>query len=536
MIKKFIDNPNRKQSFSRNEWLYLLGLIIVGTIIRVAYHHDRPFTNDEVGTLIYIKQNALFILSHFTSWLTMNYFILLEKVLLSLVENNQSILALIPEVSGIITIPLTAILAKMFTSKKTALISATLVTTNAYLISYSGIIRSYSLLAALSLFSIILFFYWFSNRTYKAGFFTAIACFLLMLSHLNGVYTLAYIIILTGMEILDAWVKREKQKTLTLLIPLSISLLFAGLAYIKLVPEIIITGIRWQDIPPTGITYIPYAFATYFAGGFAGVFLALLMLSSFLVAYKQELPSLILFPYIVLSIMLVSLQGISHYPWAYARFLIFLLPICIIFISEGIQFYSSLFSRYKNAISVALTVLILITCTPNLLNSYNKNTEYPWNEAALFIKKSSKAKRILFASNLDQIQLKPYPIESKYPQLQLSEFNEKAYTESKSAKLFFLTSGRPVISNYPKSTFGKIQVITYPSDTYFNQLKMIRSDLIESVRAREVSPELADIYRNIWSINTKLNQYDLETFIYYDLYMRCYQLTERQIYMPIQLR
>jgi hypothetical protein len=127
LIEKYINNENRNISFSKKDVFYLVFLIVLGTIIRLIYHYNRPFMYDEVGTLIFIKESVSFILSHFKSWLTMNYFILGEKVLLRLAGGDQHVLVLVPELAGIVTIPLTAILAKKVASKKVALISATLV-------------------------------------------------------------------------------------------------------------------------------------------------------------------------------------------------------------------------------------------------------------------------------------------------------------------------------------------------------------------------------------------------------------------------
>jgi len=79
-------------------------------------------------------------------------------------------------------------------------------------------------------------------------------------------------------------------------------------------------------------------------------------------------------------------------------------------------------------------------------------------------------------------------------------------------------------------------VIAYPAGTYLNLLQMIRNDLLKSANLGKVSPEFTDVYRNIWELGRKLNKDDSDNFVYYDLYMRCLQLTEPQRYMPLSIQ
>ncbi len=378
MVSKYINNAYKRQTFSKYENLYLVCLILVGTIVRIIYHYNRPFIGDEVGTLIYTEKSISYILSHFESWLTMNYFILLEKIVFRLSGHNQMVLAFIPFIAGISTIPLTAILAKHFTSTKVALISATLVAMNSYLIHFSGIIRSYSLLAALSLAVIILFFNWFSNRTYKNGVYVSVASYFLVLSHLNGIYVLAYILLILCIDWFSMLARKEKSGVSTLLIPLFGSFLFMMASYIKIFSGVFAWGIPYHDVPPTNIAYIPYVFSQYFGFGFYGWPSAVLMICAALATFKYERPSLILWPYLILPIILISVQGISYFPWGYSRFLIILLPICIIFIAEEIQRFSSfLVPDNSNVFGIFLTIMLLITWGPNLQSGYETKFDYP---------------------------------------------------------------------------------------------------------------------------------------------------------------
>jgi len=536
MAEKYINNENRNLPFSKNDYFYLVFLIALGGIVRLYYHHNRPFVGDEVGTLIYMKESASFILSHFSTWLSMNYFILLEKALLWMAEDNRQILVLVPELAGITTIPLTAILAKMLASKKVALISATLVTFNPYLISFSGIIRSYSLLTALSLLAIILFFKWYKNRTSQNGIYASLVCYLLMLSHLNGAYTLAYIGFLFGLELLYTLVNKSRANLSTMLIPLSVSLILTIISYMKIVADVLAVGVQWQDQPPTSIAYIPYVFSSYFGSGFYGWLSIILMTSAILLTFRTQKPLLILMPYIVLPIILISIQGISHFPWAYARFLILIVPICIIFIAEGIEYFSLYLPINKNTIMTGITVMLIASWLPGLEQGYRIKISEPWNQIAAFIEGTPKGRTILSNSWVEELYLRPYFDDTSFIQSELSSYSEEQHKNAAGKNVYFVVTRANISSNYPVSTFGDIQVIIYPKTTYADQLALIRTDLQNRVATREVSPDLTDVYRNLWVLNTKLNSDPWQSFSYYDLYVQCFQLTERQRYKPLSVQ
>lgn len=165
-------------SFSRNEKWFLLFVTLIGAIIRIVFLYNRPFTGDDIGTLIHIEQDIPYLLSHFRQWLTMNYFIVAEKFFAYLFGKGPLSLGFLSLVPGIALVPLTALLAVRFTPSRVALIAASLISMNPYLIQYSGIIRSYSLLVALSILLMILFFKWQDIKSYKHGIVVAIVSFI----------------------------------------------------------------------------------------------------------------------------------------------------------------------------------------------------------------------------------------------------------------------------------------------------------------------------------------------------------------------
>src|ERR1044071_2676235 len=136
---------------SRGVRLVVGVMCVCSLILLVALQHGRIFLGDEIGTLRYLKQTPGYILTHFRTWLTMNYFILLEKGVASLCGAADWRLTLLPIVAAIAVIPLTASLAlKLTGSTRTALLAASLAAFNPYLVMLGPTIRAYSFFAAFS--------------------------------------------------------------------------------------------------------------------------------------------------------------------------------------------------------------------------------------------------------------------------------------------------------------------------------------------------------------------------------------------------
>jgi 4-amino-4-deoxy-L-arabinose transferase-like glycosyltransferase len=179
-------------------------ITIIALLIRAWFQHDRLFWGDEIGTLHYIETSPEYLLSHFAPHLTMNYFILAEKGIAWLCGATDWRLTLLPLAGAIATVPLTASLALKFTgSRRTALIAGGLAAFNPFLIYWGPQIRSYSLLVALSLLAINEFFHWYQQRNWWNGVRCGTAVLLLLLAHINGVYTVAFLILLVAIEIVS---------------------------------------------------------------------------------------------------------------------------------------------------------------------------------------------------------------------------------------------------------------------------------------------------------------------------------------------
>ena len=247
----------------------------------------------------------------------MNYFILVEKGVAWLCGAADWRLTLLPMAAAVAIIPLTASLAlKLTGSTRTALTAASLAAFNPYLVAWGPAIRAYSLLVALSLLAINEFFRWDRRRDWWSGVRCAAAVLLLLLAHLNGVYTVAFLILLLIAESISAGFSNGRRflwESRTLWIPLAGVAIIVGAAYWRLLPDIAKVNREWgTDTPPTSMGYLPQVFTAYMGGSVTCVWLSvLLLLAGCWSAIREKRALLLLCGAIILTPILMSLQGVS---------------------------------------------------------------------------------------------------------------------------------------------------------------------------------------------------------------------------------
>ena len=523
---------------SKNEKWALIAMTIIGSIIRIAYCYDIPYIGDEIGTLIYIKKDIPYLLSHFATWLTMNYFIVLEKIISSILGETAFSLRLVPMAAGIAIIPLTAILAINFTSHRIAIIAAALTALNPYLIMYSSIIRSYSLLTALSLLLLIAFIRWHDLPSYRRGCMVAAVSYILILSHPNGVYPLACLFLALVAETFEPARRQASLRRLpSLLLPLTLCMILVLISYAKIFPEMIQFGKPWHDTPPTGISYIPYAFTLYFSSGFYGWLSAFFFLTGIFITFKHEKPVFLLVPFIFLPILLMSIQGSSTFPWAYARFLSFTLPFIIIFIAEGLDYITN---RFPPAHSLRYTVMglliIFASWLPQAHEFLENSRNYPWHHVASFLQECVKPGDVILGSSwLDAFHLTPYF--NKMQDTKPRQLNAKAL-KNDSSTIYFVASAHPLKTVSKIINFKDIQLVVYRSSKNKKAIEILRKDLLSTVsNGEKIDPEFVSTYKNIWDINNALGlESARKNFYYYNLWIRCFELTKRQRNIPFNLQ
>ena len=483
---------------SRKERLVLGAICLCTLALLAALQHGRVFLGDEIGTLRYLKESAGYILTHFATHLSMNYFILVEKAIARLCEATDWRLTLLPIAAAVAIIPLTASLALKFTgSTRTALTAASLAAFNPYLIYWGPAIRAYSLLVALSLLAINEFFHWYQQRDWWSGVRCAAVVLLLLLTHLNGVYTVAFLVLLLAAETIFAgWSegRRFLWESKTLWISLAGVAIIVVVAYWRLLPDIAKTNKEWgTDTPPTSMAYIPQVFNTFMGLGYAALLSALLLLAGCWSAIQEKRGLLLLCAAIIVAPILMSLQGVSVNTSAYARYLICSLPLLLILIAEGIDWLArSVWQRGTAIAAWGLTALIVVCWTPLVHAQFLSKKQWPYARVAKFLHTQMQKNDVIVAGwrigfTLSQFFERPEDrimLPDKYVSKVANELDAPL-----KGRVFYVTG--PAILNGRTATvrqFGQAEVTIYRGKTARALLEEWREDLLHRTAGRVSAP------------------------------------------------
>jgi hypothetical protein len=488
---------------SRQERLALGAISLCAFVLCAALQYGRVFIGDEIGTLNYLKKSTAYLLTHFETWLTMNYFILVEKGVAWLCGATDWRLTLLPLAAAVAIIPLTASLALKFTgSTRTALIAACLAAFNPYLVMWGPMIRAYSLLVALSLFAINEFLLWYRQRDWWSGVRCAAVVLLLLLAHLNGVYTVAFLILLLVVETVSAgWSGGRKflWESRTLWIPLAGAAVVVGVAYWRLLPDIAKVNREWGiDTPPTSMGYLPQVFISYMGVGYAAFLSALLLLAGSWSAAREKWALLLLCGAIILGPILMSLQGVSVYPWAYTRYLIFSLPLLLILMAEGIDWLARHVRMRRGAAVAAwgLTALILLCWTPYVYAQFLAKKQWPYARVAKFLHAQMQKNDVIVAGWAIRFTLAQFFDHSEDHTMLPGNYVSNVATQLDAPVLgrVFYVTGLGVLNGRkaPIQCFGRLEVTTYSGDTARVLLQEWREDLLRRTGGRVVAPFQGD--------------------------------------------
>lgn len=471
------------------ERIVLVLTTVLGAALRLWYQHDRPYLGDEVGTLIYMRESPAHILSNFGTWLSMNYFILLEKGLAGAFGSSPWVLTALPLAASVCTIPLTVALALQFCSRRAALIAGALAAMNGYLLEFSPVIRSYSLLVALALVSVILFFRWHSRPSAGRAVACASAATVLTLFHLVGVYVWAGL----GLLAVASWVARARAggsagRILVDVKTLGPALLGAGavlvLAYARLYSGIRATNAEWTEPPPTSIDYLPHVFSSHFAGGFLGLVAGLFLVLGTWTAIQEKQHLLVLWLLTAAPICLISWQGVAYPHWAYGRFLIFTLPFLLVLVAEGIDVVSRAFAEPRRAwLSWGLALLVLCSWIPAVEARFARKSNMPWTQLARHLEGLPSETVIVATAPRDSLHLQPFSMTSGRKTVALAEFLQADQPpEPGGIEIAYVNSYERIVTEADSTQFGNLQLISYEGDTLRDLVNRLHADLVRTTR------------------------------------------------------
>jgi hypothetical protein len=531
------------RQFSRTERLALLTIIVCGLGVRAALQHGRVFTGDEVGTLNYLKRSPAYILTHFSGHLTMNYFILAEKFIASLCGAADWRLTLLPLAGAVAVIPLTAAVALKFTgSTRTALIAASLAAFNPYLIGYGPEIRSYSLLVTFSLLAINEFLHWYQKRDWWSGARCAGAVLLLLLAHLNGIYTVVFLILLLASETLSLGFAEGRKffcDSRTLWVPLAGAAVLLAVAYSRLLPDIAKFNKDWSDTPPTSLGYLPELFIWHTSSsGYFAFLIALLLLAGVWSATQEKRSLLLLCAAVILPPVLMSLQGMSHYSHAYARFLISSVPLLLILVAEGIDWLTRHVPMRRGVALPAwcLTAVIVLCWTPHIYEQILGNRRWPYASAAKFLQAEMQKQDVIVAEWGMGFNMSQFFEHSEDRIMMPARYINKVADQPDAAtpgRVFYVTpSGVLKGRKTPVKRFARIEVTIYDGETARTLLQKWREDL-RTRTAGKIAPGLQDDYEVLALIEEGLHS-DQSAEHWQLLAARCREQTEVARHVPRQ--
>ena len=143
--------------------------------------------------------------------------------------------------------------------------------------------------------------------------------------------------------------------------------------------------------------------------GYAALLSVLLLLAGSWSAVREKRALLLLWGAIILSPILMSLQGVSVPTWAYARYLIFSLPLLLILIAEGIDWLARHVRIGRGAAVVAwgLAAIVVLCWIPLVHAQFLAQKTWPYARVAKFLHTQMEKNDVIVAGMGRQIHTEP---------------------------------------------------------------------------------------------------------------------------------
>lgn len=472
-----INKKNR--AFSGPQFIILLGIVIIGGSLRLLLTSKIPYMGDECGTLMNICYSPQYILTHFHTWLTMNWYILLVKMIAEVFGEGFIPVRFLSIITGTGTIVLTGLISMRLFPKAAWLVPAALVSFNPYLISYSAIARVYAVFSFCALLLLLLFLIWRDNPGWGNSISLAVSCLLLMLFNLNGIFILLWLLAIILIELLRSIHDAEKYNLLwlgikRLGIPSAFCMIGAGLFYFQLLGEIRRYSTEWIAEKFSSISYVPDTFTLYFATKPVAWIMLCLMLIGVIRTFRWErYKCLWLSLWIILPIISASILGYSFNFKDFGRFFIFVLPGILIFSSIGIDTIASLFGGRLYKLVLSLVCLgFFLAWLPEIDKRLEKGDLLPFSKVFAYISKQvRKNDRVVSMEFYSRHHLSPYMSCDERAAVEQATFTRDIFLHSSVPDLLkdtergrvFLVSSCKNIHSFNSETiaFGDIRVFVF---------------------------------------------------------------------------
>ena len=474
---------NKVSSLNRSSmWppCILLGIVLAGGIVRFLLAYSLPFQGNECGTMRWICSSSQYILMHYQTWLTMNIFILLEKMIASIFGEGFIAMRFISIVAGTGTILITAFLAaRLLAQKSLGFVAAALVAANPYLIQHSVFARSYAAFIFFAVLLWLMFLRWRDNPDWNNSIGLAATSLLTILFHFNGALLIVWLLVVVLLEVFRTRHDSEKLVLLwmaikRLIIPMVFFIGVAAIFYFQLFREIPETAKRYRDTGFSLFDCLEFSFSTYFGDTLKvmpWLFLVFLLAGMFRIYKDDRYKFFWMILWIAIPISVLSVLGYSFVPWNYARYVVFILPVLIIICAGGIEYLVTLFSKRTQGWLLMLVIFVIVLAwLPGVAKQFEHGRQNPYNKVFNYMsERRQEGDRILGIDPFTLLLLSPYmqckerraacdPLPRENTPLLLQN------TEAGRVFLVSYTTGIPAFG-VETAVFGHVKVSILPPET-----------------------------------------------------------------------
>jgi hypothetical protein len=500
--------------------LHLVALF--GLVLRVAAHHGRAFEGDELSTLVYIERDYRYLLTHFESNLTMNWYTALLKGVGDLFGHGPWALVLPSLVGGVASIYLLHALAARLLGAGNAHLAALLLACCPTFVDSSTELRSYALFNVFALASFVLALAWLDTRRWRTGALCALAAALGLLMHPNALYPLCAVGVWVGLEL---W--KDRRGWAALLVPTAAAALVVLAAYAPLRAGMQAYRLEWTVPPPAEWDYLPELARRYFGEGWLAV--PALSCAGFGLwsALRERAPAARLGLGLLVPLCVTSLLGVATLRGAYARFLSPLLPILLLLVVHG----ADVLGRRWRAARLAALLAVLACWIPQFvtLAEGRAGARYPELFAAL-ARRPEPGELFAIGPAIERQLTTELLLE---PEGALATWMARGATDP-GRRLIAVCLGRPLRTQAPVERFGELQVVTYGAREPLARLEHLYRDLLSTLEGFPIDGDLTDHYGALMTLAQALGRKD-ELLRFTAYYYECFLRTKRQRDMPTRL-
>jgi hypothetical protein len=218
--------------------------------------------------------------------------------------------------------------------------------------------------------------------------------------------------------------------------------------------------------------------------GYVALLSLLLLLAGSWSAVREKRGLLLLWGGIILGPILMSLQGVSVPSWAYARYLIFSLPLLLILMAEGIDWLAIHVWMGKDAAVVAwgLTAIVVLGWMPLVHAQFIAKEEWPYARVATFLHTQMQKSDVIVAGRSVGLSLSQFFDDFEDRIMLPDSYVSKIANNLDgplSGRIFYVTGpGSLKDRKAPVRRFGRLEVTIYGGDTARGLLQQWRADLL----------------------------------------------------------